>query len=155
MQPSRSPRPAAFRGDPELRETAVPYFARPMPELSVRFDSELSTWLRLAAQARAGSPQTLAAELLTRGLQQEARRDRTRRLLQRLTPRERQVTELTADGRTNRQIAYALRISTETVKSHVRNTLGKFGLRSKEELRLLLQETGTWEDAGSASPRPP
>jgi RNA polymerase sigma factor (sigma-70 family) len=135
MQSPRSPR----RAD-RLQEAALPYFARPMPELSVRFDSELSTWLRLAAQARAGSPQTLAAELLTRGLQQEARRDRTRSLLQRLTPRERQVTELAADGRTNRQIAYALRISTETVKSHVRSALGKFGLRSKADLRVLMKE---------------
>ena len=130
-----------------VREAALPYIARPAlgPRLSFRLDAELSAWLRLAAQARDGSPRALAAELLARGLQQEAQRARTRSVLEILTPREREVTRLTARGQTNRQIAHALRIAPETVKSHVRNTLNKFGLHSKADLRLLLKELGDWE----------
>mgnify|MGYP001579549383 CR=1 FL=1 len=138
--------PADARHLGRLHEAALPYFVRPAPQLNFQLDAELSTWLRWAAQARQGSPQALAAELLTRGLEQEARRVRAHDLMQLLTPRERQVTQLTATGRTNRQIAHALRISPETVKSHVRSTLSKFGLHSKGELRLLLQEAGGWED---------
>ncbi len=56
-----------------------------------------------------------------------------------LTPREREVTRLTAAGKTNHEIAYELGISCETVKSHIRSTLAKLGLHSKAELRLLVQ----------------
>ncbi|MEK6588047.1 MAG: LuxR C-terminal-related transcriptional regulator [Chloroflexota bacterium] len=130
-----------------VREAALPYIARPAlgPRLSFRLDAELSAWLRLAAQARDGSPRALAAELLARGLEQEARRARARSVLEILTPREREVARLTGRGQTNHQIAYALRIAPETVKSHVRNTLNKFGLHSKADLRLLLREVGNWE----------
>ena len=55
-----------------------------------------------------------------------------------LSPREQQVTLLTLQGLTNRQIATMLVISPETVKTHVRHALEKFGLHSKDELRLLL-----------------
>ena len=134
-------------GSGRIREAALPYFAPPAlgPQLSFRLDAEFSAWLRLAAQARDGSPRALAAELLARGLQQEARRARAKSALEILTPREREVTRLTARGQTNRQIAHALRIAPETVKSHVRNTLNKFGLHSKADLRLLLKELGDWE----------
>ena len=146
MPPSHDPRPAASKAEAgtssRLHEVGLPYFVRPAPLLSFRLDAELSAWLRFVAQARAGSPQALAAELLTRGLEQETRRAQARSLLQLLTPRERQVTQLTARGQTNHQIAYALRISPETVKSHVRNTLSKFGLHSKADLRVLLKELG-------------
>jgi len=125
-----------------LHEVGLPYFVHPALELSFQLDAELSAWLRWVAQGRQGSPQALAAELLTRGLEQEARRARARGLLQLLTPRERQVTQLTGQGQTNHQIAHALKISPETVKSHVRNTLSKFGLHSKADLRVLLKELG-------------
>jgi DNA-binding CsgD family transcriptional regulator len=56
-----------------------------------------------------------------------------------LTPREREVTRLTARGQTNHEIAYKLGIARETVKSHIRSTLAKLGIHSKAELRLLVQ----------------
>lgn len=147
LHPDSQPRPtftvsADARPLGRLHEAALPYFVRPAPQLNFQLDAELSTWLRWVAQARQGSPQALAAELLTRGLEQEARRVRAHDLMQLLTPRERQVTQLTSQGQTNHQIAHALRISPETVKSHVRNTLSKFGLHSKADLRVLLKEMG-------------
>jgi two-component system cell cycle sensor histidine kinase/response regulator CckA len=45
--------------------------------------------------------------------------------LQRITPREREVLALLADGMTNERAAAALGISAETVQSHVRNTMQK------------------------------
>ncbi len=45
----------------------------------------------------------------------------------RLSPREREILVLMADGGQNASIAFELGISTETVKAHVSNILTKFG----------------------------
>jgi len=55
-------------------------------------------------------------------------------LLERLTPRQRQVAELVSRGFTNQQIAERLTISPETVRTHVRQVLRLLGLRRKSEL---------------------
>ncbi|MCA1842138.1 MAG: helix-turn-helix transcriptional regulator [Actinobacteria bacterium] len=51
-----------------------------------------------------------------------------------LTAREAQVAGLVARGRTNREIAAALRISVRTAESHVDHILTKLGLRNRAEL---------------------
>jgi DNA-binding CsgD family transcriptional regulator/tetratricopeptide (TPR) repeat protein len=50
-----------------------------------------------------------------------------------LTPREREVLALVADGRTNRQIAEALFISGKTASVHVSNILAKLGVANRGE----------------------
>lgn len=57
-----------------------------------------------------------------------------------LSPREQDVAALTCLGYTNPQIAARLHISVETVKTHMRNTLVKFQLHSKAELRMVLSD---------------
>lgn len=101
-------------------------------------DAELGEALRHAARARGQEPELVASDLLQRALEQEARRAHTRAALACLTPRQQEVAWLAAGGRTNRQIAETLVVSPETVKTHVRHALDKFGLRSKTELRLML-----------------
>lgn len=54
-----------------------------------------------------------------------------------LTPREKQIALLVADGGTNRQVAEDLSVSVRTVDYHVRNVLAKLRLRSRRELRQL------------------
>ena len=127
-----------------LGETTPNYFAGSLtsPILSFRVDTELFARLLLAARARKWSPELLAVRLLTHGLDRESGRSQAEAALEILTPRERQVAHLTAIGRTNGQIAQELYISQETVKTHVRNALIKFRVRSKSELRLLLQDLG-------------
>lgn len=51
-----------------------------------------------------------------------------------LTPRERQVLELVAQGRTNAEIAEKLGVSQNTVKFHMKNILGKLHLRNRAEV---------------------
>ncbi len=138
-RPRRHPEPqppVSIVSQGELREAAAGYF----PQLVFRLGPQLSDRLRLAAYARKRTPTALAAELLDRGLEREHLRARAEAALEVLTPREREVARLTVRGYTNRQIAQALVISPETVKTHLRNLLGKFGLPSKAELRLHLQE---------------
>jgi two-component system response regulator NreC len=53
---------------------------------------------------------------------------------ERLTPREREVLQLVAEGRTNREIAQVLSISVKTVEHHRANLMNKLGLYSAAEL---------------------
>jgi DNA-binding NarL/FixJ family response regulator len=50
-----------------------------------------------------------------------------------LTPREREVLGLMAEGRTNASIAKQLWLTERTVETHVRSILGKLGLAQSEE----------------------
>jgi DNA-binding CsgD family transcriptional regulator len=51
-----------------------------------------------------------------------------------LSPRERQVAELVAQGLTNKQIAAAERISERTVETHVRNIMSKLGFTTRSQI---------------------
>lgn len=122
--------------------------SRTVPKMIFEVEGPLALHLRRVARARDRSPQSLASDLITRGLDREVLRARTEQAFAELTPREREVTWLAARGHTNPQIARSLVISEETVKTHVHNTLAKFGLRKKSDLRLLLLDLGIrwWQD---------
>lgn len=115
--------------------------------LVLEVSPQLSARLRRAARAQDQTPEALVAELLTRGLEQEALRLQVEAALRALTSREQDVVWLAARGYTNRRIAESLVISSETVKTHVRHVLDKLGVRSKAEMRLLLLDLGIrwWE----------
>jgi DNA-binding NarL/FixJ family response regulator len=54
-----------------------------------------------------------------------------------LTAREREIADLVAAGRTNREIAAQLVLSTRTIEAHLRNIFAKLGVRSRVELARL------------------
>jgi len=54
-----------------------------------------------------------------------------------ITPRERQVVDLIAQGKTNNDIAEVLSISVETVKEHVQNALRKTKMTTRTGLAVL------------------
>lgn len=54
-----------------------------------------------------------------------------------LTPRERQILELLADGLDTREIAATLVVSLATVRNHVQNILAKLGVHSRLEAVVL------------------
>jgi DNA-binding NarL/FixJ family response regulator len=110
--------------------------------LRIELNASLAARLRRAARARSQSAQDLARGLLARGLEKAALQAQVAGALATLTPRQQQVAWLIARGYTNHQIAQALTVSPETVKTHVHNVLEKFDSGSKAELRVLLLDLG-------------
>ncbi len=51
-----------------------------------------------------------------------------------MTPREREVIALIADGMSNKEISQRLNIATHTVKSHVRNVMEKLALHTRLQI---------------------
>jgi DNA-binding CsgD family transcriptional regulator len=110
---------------------------------------EISESLQLTLSTLArheGRPEhELIPDLLAAGLDQYRSIDELWPLWESLSPREQDVTALTCLGMTNRQIAARLFLSPDTIKTHIRNVLLKFGLKGKRELRHIL--TG-WDFGG-------
>jgi ATP/maltotriose-dependent transcriptional regulator MalT len=58
-----------------------------------------------------------------------------------LTAREREIADLVAAGRTNREVAEQLVLSTRTIEAHLRNIYAKLGVRSRVELARVADGT--------------
>lgn len=59
-----------------------------------------------------------------------------------LTPRENDVLRLLAQGQSNKEIARALHLVEDTVKSHVRHILAKLGVQSRTQAVLVAMRLG-------------
>lgn len=57
-----------------------------------------------------------------------------------LTPREKRVARLLADGHTNKEIAGALGVRPNTAKNHTQSVLRKLGLRRRSQVGALLRD---------------
>jgi DNA-binding CsgD family transcriptional regulator len=60
-----------------------------------------------------------------------------------LTPSERRVAELAAEGRASREIAQALFVTAKTVDNHLGRIYTKLGISSRGELAAALRGEGT------------
>ncbi|EJC61557.1 response regulator receiver protein [Alcaligenes faecalis subsp. faecalis NCIB 8687] len=79
-------------------------------------------------------------DVLDRHLREQAQQAETLQLLASLTPRERQILELVAQGFTTRQIAEALCLSPRTIDTHRVSIGAKLGTTSQAELTRLWLE---------------
>lgn len=61
----------------------------------------------------------------------------------RMTPREREVINLIAEGMSNKEIASRLNLATHTVKSHVRNVMEKLTLHTRLQIAAFAHKDGT------------
>jgi DNA-binding CsgD family transcriptional regulator len=68
------------------------------------------------------------------------------------TERELEITELVAEGLTNREIAARLHLSPNTVKVHLRNVFTKAGVSSRTELTVLAMQERWIEVPGVPAP---
>jgi DNA-binding NarL/FixJ family response regulator len=62
-----------------------------------------------------------------------------------LSPREREILTLLAEGKTQKQIAAALVISPKTVATHIQHVLGKLGVNSRAQAVALAYRSGLVE----------
>jgi DNA-binding CsgD family transcriptional regulator len=106
------------------------------------FRREAQQWRRLQTVAKGEQRQEaeVLAEILDFALDHKFWRDKRRRVWFALSPRERQVTRLVCKNFTNRKIGQELCISPETVRSHLRNVYGKFGVAGRQELCRLMAD---------------
>ncbi|MCQ8773426.1 LuxR C-terminal-related transcriptional regulator [Streptomyces telluris] len=101
---------------------------------------------RVAAGGTAMDPQVISQLL--------ARREQDRPM-GRLTPREREVIELMAQGRSNTAIAAQLRVTERAVAKHTSNIFGKLGLPpSDDDNRRVLAVLAYLDRGGSGRGRP-
>jgi DNA-binding NarL/FixJ family response regulator len=89
--------------------------------------------IRRAAAGETLVPAQRLVGLLARRGAIERERAKQLQLAESLTPREREILELLAEGLDNRAIADHLYIEYSTVRSHVRKLLQKLGARTKLE----------------------
>ena len=110
----------------------------------------------VAAIRTVAAGDALLAPAITRRLIEDfIRRQPTRATktpgLQELTPREHEVLELIARGRSNAEIAAQLFVSDATVKTHVAHIFSKLNLRDRAQAVVYAYETGLVEPAPTRS----
>lgn len=133
------PLPAPYEAAQAREQAAVALFALGDAKAEATLRAALATYDRLAARwdlERAGG----VARRYGMSLPARHRRG-PRGYGAELSPREREVAELAATGRTNREIAAELSLSTNTVNKHLSAALRKLGLRSRTALSHHLAST--------------
>ncbi len=99
----------------------------------------------VAAQGLINAVRTVArgevyvTPVLANSILHEMTREETLDPFERLTPREQDILELVAEGRTNREIGEQLYLAEKTVKHYMTNVLQKLHVRSRVEAALLAQ----------------
>ncbi|GII21599.1 response regulator [Planosporangium mesophilum] len=104
--------------------------------------SDVAEAVRRAAEGEILVPARQLGALLARRREQAQRQAERSRQLESLTPRERQILGLMAEGMDNRDIARQLGVSYTTVRSHVRHLLSKLSAHSKLEAVVRAAELG-------------
>jgi DNA-binding NarL/FixJ family response regulator len=65
-----------------------------------------------------------------------------------LSPQQRHILDLLAEGKTNRQIAQEMFLAEKTVKNYVSNLLAKLGMSRRTEAAVYAATHATRADAG-------
>ena len=100
----------------------------------------LQVTLTTIARHEGRSEHDLFPDIMAAGLNQYVTREKLWNRWVSLTEREQAVAALACLGYTNREIGKRLNISPDTVKVRLQRALMKFGLTTRSQLRLLLEE---------------
>ncbi|MFI5912928.1 response regulator [Dactylosporangium sp. NPDC051541] len=97
-----------------------------------------------AVRKVAAGEQTLSPSVVRQLIAHVAADDRgaaARRTIAALTPRERDVAEAVAEGRSNAEISAAVHMSVATVKTYVSRILAKLGCTNRVQVAILVHES--------------
>lgn len=98
--------------------------------------------IRAVHRGEAHVPPHMLRPLLARLLNRSREHDEAVQRISALTPREREVLALLADGGDNDSIAQALVISPQTARTHIQNVLSKLDVHSRLEAAAFAQRNG-------------
>ena len=99
--------------------------------------SDTPEWLALAIDALAAGRTFFTpkvSDLVVGGLRLEQKSESKPGVRSRLTPRERELVQLLAEGRSNKEAAAVMNVSVSTVVTHRRNIMSKLELRATSDL---------------------
>ena len=99
----------------------------------------LANAVRAAASGKSWLSPTIASQVVQRAVNQRTSHEQgvfTTPMDEELTPRERQILSLLADGLDNTAIAERLTVTKRTVQNHISNIYGKLGVASRTEAML-------------------
>jgi DNA-binding NarL/FixJ family response regulator len=121
---------------------ATELLGRYLGENGVGLPDPVASWLREQRRAATAEPlridagdRALVVELVDGALLLEEEQH-----LPRLTPREREVLDLVAEGRTNAEIAESLWVSRGTVRKHLDNIYAKLGVHTRTAAAAFVRE---------------
>jgi DNA-binding NarL/FixJ family response regulator len=104
---------------------------------------ELANTIRSVAQGVHVLPPQMTSTLFSQIAKDAIVRGRPETLdAVRMTPREREVIDLIAEGLSNKEIATRLGVATDTVKSHVRNVMEKLMLHTRLQIAAYAHREG-------------
>jgi DNA-binding NarL/FixJ family response regulator len=103
---------------------------------------QLTEGIRVVASGDALLAPTVTRRLIDELVAARRRRATPPPALDSLTPREREVLKLVAQGLSNTEIAELLVVEETTVKTHVSRLLAKLGLRDRVQAVIFAYETG-------------
>ena len=112
--------------------------------------ARLADAIRRTAAGEVMLPPARLAEALRESRAASARARDAERRLSSLTPREREVLLLLAEGMGSREIAEQLSVSLPTARGHVQVVLEKLGVHSREDAVRVAVEAGAIERRGRA-----
>ena len=105
-------------------------------ERDLRFAEAVAYWLGLVG-ARAARIEKLAGDAA-----EQSYRAAAEEVVRELTPRQREVAALIAQGRSNAEIAEALVLTQGTVANHVEGILRRLGFKSRTQVGVWAVERG-------------
>lgn len=113
--------------------------------------SELVDAVRAVVSGETLIPPRMLGPLLSNLIDRRNNHENALQKVLQLSPREREVLALAAQGQKNDAIAEALVISRETVRTHVQNILAKLGVHSRFEAAAFVFENGLLDYLGVRS----
>ncbi len=125
-----------------LRRLFEKLFHPPPQSRQFNLDEHVLVSLEMLAQHRQSTPQAVAADLVQQAIETIQDDSAAWDCWLTLTPREQEVAAYICQGYTSRQIAEKLNIANETVRTHARKVLTKFGTANRQILRDRLTQLG-------------